>query len=484
MPAAYQPTVERIQTTGGFDGQMRETLRRIGSAIREASVYPPIRNHAAAIATLAGPKDFLGQLKAVYKDFIGRWRYVKDPVSKELVTASPQAIWRLTMAGDGVGVGLGKGAGDCDCATTALGAMLESIGFRTRLGTTSPPNAAPGHLFGHVFIQAHVPRFGWITVDPVLHPKKPPLSVADHSRIAFWDLDGNLLEASGNYTGVSLGEDETIMNPNIEQWPDYGFAGLGADPEPYAEPQDWETVGLGGLGYIDTPNGRQSAVAAYGIIPGEQLNGLCMEVGESEEMAPGLYRTPMIELALDDYAHVMRTGQPYDGMLGISDVGELYAYDGLGGFFKRLFRKVRSKVKKVAGRIRSKIRKVLKKSKFGRVLLKVGGAIKKVAMKVVRPLVKFVGKYAGKLAPIAALIPGFGPAIAGGLMVAGKVAKVMTKWGAKVTGPKGTVRRIQMQDPRALPGMVRDLRAQAMRMAAAARQNPARFRAMATRLAR
>ena len=174
-------------------------MRRIGTAIRNASVYPPIRNHAAAIASLAPPKDFIQQLMFVYGDFIRRWRYVKDPVSRELVTASPQAIWRLTMAGDGVGVGLGKGAGDCDCATVALGAQLESIGFQTRLATTAPLNRPSGSLFSHVFIQALVPKLGWVTVDPVLHPKAPFGATAPNSRIAFWDLNGNLLGFNGNY---------------------------------------------------------------------------------------------------------------------------------------------------------------------------------------------------------------------------------------------------------------------------------------------
>lgn len=198
----YQATAQRIRIQGGYPEQMRETLRRIGHAIRRASVYPPIRNHAAAVATTARPKDFVGQLRAIYSDFIRRWRYVKDPASRELVTSSPQAIWRLTMAGDGVGVGLGKGAGDCDCATVALGSMLEAIGFKTRIATTADKHAGPGKLFGHVFIQAAVPGRGWVTVDPVLHPKRRFGAITPHSRIAFWDLNGNFLGARGNYTGM------------------------------------------------------------------------------------------------------------------------------------------------------------------------------------------------------------------------------------------------------------------------------------------
>jgi len=479
----YAATVERVQTTGGHSGQMRETLRRIGQAIRAASVYPPIRNHAAAVASTAPPKNFLGQLQAVYSDFTKRWRYVKDPVSKELLTSSPEAIWRLTMGGDGIGVGAGYGAGDCDCVTTALGAVVESIGFKTRLGTTAPRRSAPGKLFGHVFIQAYVPKFGWITLDPVLHPKKRFGAVADHSRIAFWDLDGNFLGARGNFTGLGQTEENTMLG-NISDdnmWPDYGFGG--ADPEPDAEPVEWSYLGLSNWGWMDTPQGKVSTVAQYGVIPGEML-GFGVEVDANDEWDYGTVRTPMIELSLDDYAYVNANGKPYDGMLGLGDTGEIYYYDGLGGFFKKLRRKIKKKVKKVAKRIKGKVKKVLKKSKFGRALLKVGGKIKKIAMKVVKPLVKFVGKYAAKLAPIAALIPGFGPAIAGGLMVAGKVAKMMTKFGVKTTGAAGAVRSLALKDPRKLGAFKKALTHEAKRMKAFSKAHPKRFKRLSTRLAR
>lgn len=199
MRRPYSPSVRRIRIKGGNEAQMRETIRRIGRAIRRASVYPPIRNHAAKIASLAPPKNFLGQLRAVYNDFVRRWRYVRDPVSREMLTNSPRAIWRLTMAGDGVGAGAGYGVGDCDCVSAALGAVLEAIGFKTRLGTTANKGSSPGRLFGHVFVQAAVPGFGWVTLDPVLHPWKKFGAVASHSRIGFWDLDGNFLGFRGNY---------------------------------------------------------------------------------------------------------------------------------------------------------------------------------------------------------------------------------------------------------------------------------------------
>lgn len=462
---------------------MRETLRQIGRAIKNGSVYPPIRNHAAAVATLAPPKDFVAQLNCIYQDFIHRWRYVKDPARAELVTSSPEAMFRLMLAGDGVGVGYGKGAGDCDCATATIGAMLESIGFKTRMATTAEKWAPPGKLFGHVFIQAQVPGRGWVTVDPVLHPKRPFGATANHSRIAFWDLEGNFLGARGNYTGMNGPDEEVKMYQNIEEYPDYGLGAV-VDDEDGTAPVDWSMLGLTDWGYINTPYGKQSAVEMYGIIDGSYLNGLSVEVDDDDEWENGLVRTPMLELSVDDYQYVQANRSPYDGMLGLSDTGEVYHYDGSLGFFKKLFRKVRKKVRKVARRVKKGIKKVLKRSKFGRMLLKIGGKIKKIAMKVVRPLMKFVGKWAAKLAPIAALIPGYGTAIAGALAAAGRVAKTMQKWGVATHGKKGKVRNLKLKDPKKLPGFQKAMRKEAERMKKWGKRNPRKFRALSQKLAK
>ena len=126
--------------------QMKETIRLIGSAIKDGSKYLPIRNHAAALATKAGPKDYLGQLNAVFDSFVKSWRYVKDPFGNELITRSPNALYNLVIGGGpkNPGIGHGKGAGDCDDATAAIGAQLRAIGFPVRIAVTSTPGSPPG----------------------------------------------------------------------------------------------------------------------------------------------------------------------------------------------------------------------------------------------------------------------------------------------------------------------------------------------------
>lgn len=172
------------------------TIALIGKAIRDGSTYLPIRNYAATLAAKAPRKDFWGQLLNVWNDFLKRWRYVRDPHQTETVTTDPKALFNLVIGHNG-GSGQGMGVGDCDDATAAIGALLMSIGFPIRIATTAPPNA-PGLHFTHVFAQAKVPGRGWITVDPVLVPHKKNLGdIADHSRLAVWNLYGQLIASKG-----------------------------------------------------------------------------------------------------------------------------------------------------------------------------------------------------------------------------------------------------------------------------------------------
>lgn len=177
---------------------MSATVRLIGRAIRQGSHYLPTRNLAARFATRAAPKDYLGQAAHIYQGFLNRWRYVKDPLTRELVTASPRASFRLVMAGDGVGVGGGKGAGDCDCATIALGSLYEAAGFPVRIATIAGPKALPGRLMSHVYPEIYVSKIGWIPADPVLHPKAGFGDAPPASRKVVYNLEGFILEYGGN----------------------------------------------------------------------------------------------------------------------------------------------------------------------------------------------------------------------------------------------------------------------------------------------
>jgi len=420
---------------------MRETIRLIGKSIKDGAKFLPIRNHAAALATKAPPKDYLGQVNKIYESFVKNWRYVKDPFGQELVTTSPSALYNLVIGGGpkNPGLGYGKGAGDCDDATAALGAQLRAIGFPVRIAVTSNPGSRPGPFFHHVFAQASIPGVGWLTVDPVPYPVHGFGYTPAHSRIAFYDLDANLLGYRGNVKGLHDNEEVIEMYnglgaaPDLTLWEDLGLAGTEDHTEPLL---DWRKYVLKDFGaYADQ----------YGMMSGEGL-GLSAEV-EMFRTPSGDYvaRTPMLELSPEDYQWMRERKFPYHGMLALGDEGEIYRYDTLGGFFKRLFKKAKKLVKKVVKKVGGAAKKLLKKIPGGKYLVKLGEKIWKTATKFVKPLIKFVGKYAAKLAPVAALIPGYGPAISAALYTAGKVAKLMDKYGVQLIGEKGKARKLKFK---------------------------------------
>jgi hypothetical protein len=237
---------EIVAFKGGNWDQLTGTVAQIGSAIRAAHGFLPIRNWAASVAAdpKIKPKDYLGQARAIFDELTKkrRWSYVKDPFGIEFVTKSPEALWRLVLAGDGLGVGRGRGAGDCDCVTAALGASLLNIGIPVRLAISAPAHARIKRQYGHVFLQAHFPGRGWITIDPVAWPQKPFGQTSNFSQLALFDLYGKMLgEYQRRKEKKMFPQSQEI--PNLSQWRDYGLAGT---DEP--EPADWRVNMLHGFG--------------------------------------------------------------------------------------------------------------------------------------------------------------------------------------------------------------------------------------------
>jgi len=458
QPAHQAPPLKITTFTTSTPGEsLRKTIELIGSAIEDGSVYPPIRMHAAGLASTAAPKDYLGQVKAIYDDFIKRWRYVKDPMASETVTTTGNAIYGLTLGGSAKPGQ--RGYGDCDDATTAIGAQLAAIGMPVRIKTITGPKALPDQLFTHVYPEVHVPKVGWVSVDAVGHPQRGFGWTPPCRREATWSTSGQFIGARGHFprhlatvlrrmrhrtrpaqklTGFNL-EGIDTMNQN-EAYPDlglqnYGLAGRVDDGE---ELEDWAKVGLVGFG---------AYASQMGILNGDRF-GFLMEFDEDDDEGGGVVRTKMLEMTPEDINIVRTFGKPRVGCLALGDDGDVYQWEEpeyvapgqVGGFFRKIFRKVKKKVKKVIKKVYKKVKKtarsLVKALPGGKYLLKLHDKIHKIAMKIVKPLAKFVGKFAKKLAPIAALIPGYGPAIAAGLYTAGKIANIMNKFNLK-TDVKG-----------------------------------------------
>jgi hypothetical protein len=228
--------------------------------------------------------------------------------------------------------------------------------------------------------------------------------------------------------------------------------------------ENWDDTMLSGFG---------AYIPQYGIMDGPQIY---VETDTYDDLGDGTVRTPMLEFTPFDFDYLQQVNYPYPGMLALSDVGDLYEYDQLSGLFSRIkrgFKKLGKKIKKGVRKVAKKVKKVLSKTKFGRAIIKVAGKIHKVAMKLVKPLSKVVGKFAKKLAPIAAMIPGYGPAISGALMAAGKAANIVKKYGGKLkkvinvdqkTGKRSTGYKLDVKNPKKLRGIQQELKREAEKM--------------------
>jgi hypothetical protein len=460
----------------------------IGQAIRSGAVYLPIRHLAARTATQAPPKHYPLQIKAIY-DAITRkwWRYTFDPKGAEVLTLDGPRIYQLTL---GSGKPNHSGYGDCDDITIAGGALLRSIGMDVQICTTAPPRSP--FIFNHVFLRVKWPKAReWLWFDPVLYEwskKKGVGNVTKFERLAIWDLNGNMLTKQGRFpprfdevmalygvdragqrdnfpTGTIGGLDMYGMKPT----PYWGFASggppTGGNSPSYHDFYDYtDQSGLFGADEIVDesnpqhmaalqsdevlPDFSRSGIIGFGcysglmgIINGDQVPYIMAEYDDTDEVGDtGLVRTKHFEMDPADIAYIQQYGVPKMGALALADDGEVYEYvnnpDGFGGFFKKLFKKVRRGIRKARKWVRKKvkavgkrIKKFVRRTAFGRFLWKVGSKIFKTAMKLVKPLMKIVGPIAKRIAPIAAFIPGIGPAVSAGLMLTGKVYDIAKKVG-------------------------------------------------------
>lgn len=444
VPAKPSIKVDRIHPRTVGD-QMKRTVEIVGKAIRDGATYLPIRQHAAEVcARGAAPKDFPGQLRALYADFVKRWRYVRDPQNAEMVAASGPALWNLVYGG-----GTRQGVGDCDDACAAFSAAAMSCGFAVRLVTSVPLRHAhdprlrkiPGHIYPEIFVKPQ----GWIPADPVVWPKHGIGYAAPAIARYRFDLWGRPIGATALHGAEGREEDGSMYGRTDDvtgaSWQDYGLAEHGyalgySEGEEYgAAPLDWTTYGLEGFG------------ASADRIYDASTSGMLAEVSTDEY---GLARTPMIEMAGEDIAYVRAYGRPFPGMAALGDDGAVYQWQPaqglqLGGFFKKIFKGVKKLFKgavkgvmKLAQKGLKFAKKLIAKLPGGKYLVKFLDKVHKIAMKLVKPLAKIIGPAAKFLGPVAAMIPGYGPVIAVALRAAGTVSKLMTKYGIKQT-KKGTV---------------------------------------------
>lgn len=126
----------------------QSTLKHIQALIQAGAKDFYVRQKAIDILLEKAirPKDYLGEIKALFEWVQRNVRYTKDPFRVE-VLHSARRMLELR-------------AGDCDDMAILLGSMLEAIGHPVRLVITGPDPLRP-KLFSHIYLEVFIKGAGF-----------------------------------------------------------------------------------------------------------------------------------------------------------------------------------------------------------------------------------------------------------------------------------------------------------------------------------
>ena len=138
---ATAPRISLRRIPRGYAGTLR-TANHVKQLIRDGAKDFYVRQRAIDIMLSRGvrPKNYRGEIEALFEWVQRHVRYTKDPFRVE-VLHSPRRMLELR-------------AGDCDDMTILLGAMLEAIGHSVRLVLTGPDPSRP-RLFSHIYLEVN-----------------------------------------------------------------------------------------------------------------------------------------------------------------------------------------------------------------------------------------------------------------------------------------------------------------------------------------
>jgi hypothetical protein len=147
------PRIHLLKIPSGYPGTLK-TAAHMGRLIAEGAKDFRVRRAAIDVLIRHGvrPKDYLGEIQALFEWVQRHIRYTRDTVRVE-VLHSARRMLELR-------------AGDCDDFSILLGALLESVGHPVRLVLTGPDRRKP-RLFSHVFLQAFC-QGRWISLDATM----------------------------------------------------------------------------------------------------------------------------------------------------------------------------------------------------------------------------------------------------------------------------------------------------------------------------
>ena len=150
-PSKPRITLRRIAK--GYPGTLR-TVAHMSALIRAGAKDFYVRQKAIDVLLEKDirPKNYLGEIRALFEWVQQNVRYTKDPFQVE-VLHSPRRMIELR-------------AGDCDDMTILLSAMLRSIGHPVRIVLAGPDPLRPD-LFTHVYLEVHH-KGSWIPLDATM----------------------------------------------------------------------------------------------------------------------------------------------------------------------------------------------------------------------------------------------------------------------------------------------------------------------------
>ena len=150
-PTPLRIKLERIPQ--GYQGT-QHTVVRMQTLIRQGVKDFYVRQKAIDILLEKGvrPKDYLGEIRALFEWVQQHVRYTKDAFRLEILHTARRMLELR--------------AGDCDDMSILLGAMLEAIGHPVRLVIVGPDFLRPD-LFTHVYLEVYH-KGRWIPLDATM----------------------------------------------------------------------------------------------------------------------------------------------------------------------------------------------------------------------------------------------------------------------------------------------------------------------------
>lgn len=318
----------------------------MGATARKAAETWTIEQWAGKLAAQAGPRDYIGQLRALYDDVNRRWRYVQE--SGERVPGTPRALLGHVL---GAWYNQGdtcpdpehcdvastawnqRGFGDCDDVSTLLAAGALSIGMRPYFRVARWPGGA------HVSTYVETPKGERVNLDPVGEPEHTFGWALRSERVQFFDLDGR---------EIPFREEPTPMQPQL----------ISGTEQPWPSPT--YMAGLGDPAVIDDTH-------VVLVRPGDSRGARVLAVPTWH------YR-------------LIARGMVEDGMPAVDQFGDVYAYDRMADLWapigacvaypmgRRRRRRFGQRLRRVGRRLARRVAKV-GHSKIARIYRKAAGRI-------------------------------------------------------------------------------------------------------------